>query len=104
MPFEPIRRIIRTRVDKPGSPDAGRLQAARIFEAAKLALVRLWGEARAATVEPVSFKDGVLKMRTGNAAAFGEGRRMAATWRAETNRELGGAVVAEVVLVLQSGP
>ena len=72
------------------------------FEAAALALGTALGRGSAATVEPVESGTG-FPVRTGNAAAFG-GRRMAAAWRAETNRELGGAVVARGRPSCYTGP
>lgn len=97
MSFDSIRKILPSVVRDRGI--APQLQTRRVLEEAMIVLRGLWGEDRAATVQPVSFHEGTLKLATTSAAALQEMRIHQIAIVNELNRKLGERLVRSVVLV-----
>ncbi len=60
MAFQSIRRILPGAIRSAGI--TRQVTAARVIEVARQSVVRLWGEERAAYVEPLAFQEGELKI------------------------------------------
>ena len=61
----------------------------RVLEESKTALIRIWGEDRAACVEMVSFADGELVIHVTSSSALAMLRTVTVPWINEINRVLG---------------
>ncbi len=97
MPFEPIRRILPKAIQSAGI--SRQVNAARVIEDATGLIKNLWGEKKAAYVQPVSFSEGVLKIRALAPIALQELRLWETRIQNELNRSLGSAVVKRLQLV-----
>lgn len=96
MSLEPLRHILsRTIRTAATSTD---LQIARVFDVSKTVLARLWGDERAAYVQPVSFKEGTLKMETASPAAKQQLGIDSIRFKNEINRQLDRQVVKTVLV------
>lgn len=94
MSFEPIRRIVAKSLSDPRRTRD--LQIARVFETARVVLLRLWGEERAAYVTPLSFREGVLKLETTSPSAKQQLALDLPRLKNEMNRQLGGQIVKTI--------
>lgn len=95
MSFESLRKIVsRTIVASPVSKD---LQIARISEAFRLVLDRLWGSERASLVSFVSFREGTLKCESVSPAAKQQMSVESVRIQNELNRQLGGKIVHTII-------
>jgi hypothetical protein len=65
------------------------VSATRVLEESKTALIRIWGEDRAAFVEMVSFADGELVIHVTSSSALAMLRTVTVPWINEINRVLG---------------
>lgn len=74
------------------------LRARRVVAAAALVLEKLWGPERAAYIEPLSFKEGLLKMQSASAAALQQLRIEETRFVNELNRHLGERAVLKIYL------
>lgn len=95
MSLEPIRRFLPRALQTAGIAD--KVTAARVLLEAKQALIRLWGEEKAAYVDMVSFAEGALKVRSSAGAAIQELKMNAVRFQNEINRALGTKVVKKIV-------
>ena len=96
MAFQSIRRIIPQAIQKAGIDSE--VSAARVLDEAKNALVRIWGEERAAYVEPSSFKDGDLRLTIRSASAAQMFRTIESQVRNEVNRAIGQQRVRRIIM------
>lgn len=96
MAFDSIRKILPSVVR--GRGIAPQLQTRRVLEEAMTVLRSLWGEERAALVQPVSFHEGVLKLSSSSAGAMQEMRVHHVAILNEINRKLGERLVRSIVL------
>lgn len=96
MGFESLRHIVTRTVRNPQTTRD--LQVARIFDATKVILFKMWGEERAAYVTVVSFKEGTLKCETTSPSA----KQLLVTdmprIKNEINRQLGDIIVKSIVI------
>ena len=98
MSFDALRNIIAQRM-RATDQQSGELRIARIFDAWRDILTKLWGVERAVLVEPVSFKEGVLKISTASPAAKQQLTVEQVRLMNELNRRLGGKVVQKLMIV-----
>ncbi len=96
MSFESLRRIVSRTVRNPQTSKD--LQIARIFDAARTVLRKLWGEERSALIDPISFKEGILKFATFSPAAKQQLTVEAPRIKNEINRQLGTVIVHSIVI------
>jgi len=96
MGFESLRHIVTRTVRNPKT--AHDLQVARIFDATKVVLSKLWGEERAAYITVVSFKEGALKCETSSPSAKQLFGTDVPRLRNEINRQLGDGIVKTIVI------
>ncbi|MFH1078639.1 MAG: DUF721 domain-containing protein [Patescibacteria group bacterium] len=94
MPFEPIKRILPAVVASHGM--TSQLRVRRVLETALPTLVGLWGEERAASVRPVSFKEGELKLEVRSAPALQELRMDETRLMNGINRAVGERAVVRI--------
>ncbi len=100
MSFEPIKRILPIAIRMAG---IGRqVTAVRVVETAKETLVALWGEEKAAFVEPLSFSGGTLRISTGSGSALQELKLWEIRLLNEINRRLGSKSVVALQFVSRS--
>jgi len=92
--FEPLSRILPKAINRAGI--SKQVTAARVVEKAAHVLRALWGEEKAAHVEMVSFKDGVLKLKTHSGPASQELKLWELRLVNQMNRELGSRVVQKL--------
>lgn len=97
MTFQSIRKIIPTTIQKAGI--TRQVTAVRVLEVARESITRLWGEEKAAFVQPVSFAEGTLKLAARAPAAAQELRVWETRLQNEINRALGSRVVVTLRFV-----
>lgn len=95
MSFEPIKRILPKAIQQMGI--VRQVTAARVMETAKETITALWGEDKAAFVEPISFASGTLKIASASGSALQELKLWEVRLLNEINRRLG----AKSVIALQ---
>ncbi len=91
MPFQPIGSILSRAIRKAGITE--QVTAAQVLEETKKTLQRLWGEEKAAWIEPLSFREGLLRVRSLSAAATQEWKMTEIRILNEVNRVLGSRIV-----------
>lgn len=96
MSFESLRHIVTRTVRNPKT--SSDLQVARIFDAAKVVLSKMWGDERAAYVAIVSFKEGALKCETTSPSAKQLLQTDLPRFKNEINRQLGDSIVKSIVI------
>lgn len=74
------------------------LRARQVVAAAVLVLEKLWGPERAAYIEPLSFKEGVLKMQSASATAIQQLKLEETRFLNELNRHLGERAVFKIYI------
>jgi hypothetical protein len=94
MPFHSIRRILPSAIR--GAGIERQVTAVQVVQEAQAALVRLWGEEKAAYVQAQSFHEGVLKMKALAPAALQELKMIAPRLKNEINRGLGSHTVKDM--------
>ena len=95
MSFQPIKRILPKAMQ-----DAGiqrQVTSARVLEEAKLAVIRLWGEEKAAYIHAVSFGEGTLKLQALAPAALQELKMWETRLLNEVNRALGSKTIHKLI-------
>lgn len=97
MALEPIRRLIPGAIRSAGI--SNQATAARAMYEAQQAILRLWGEEKAAYVHIVSFAEGALKIRSHSGAALQELTMQRVHIQNEINRALGTKIVNRIVCV-----
>lgn len=95
MAFQSIRRLLPNAIQSAGLNEP--VTTVRVLEEARLALIRLWGEERAAFVTPLSFQTGVLKLQVRAPSALQELRLMETRLQNEINRALGEKKIINLV-------
>lgn len=98
MPFEPIRRILPQAIQSAGI--SRQVTSARVIEEAGQALVRLWGEEKAAYIQIISFQEGILKCKALAPVAMQELKVWEVRFQNEINRVLGSRAIMSIRVVL----
>jgi hypothetical protein len=97
MAFQPIRRILPEAIRQAGIDE--QVSSVRILTLAQSLLEKLWGPEKAAYIEWISYKDGVLRIRSQAAAALQELRIWEVRLVNEINRELRLKKVVKIIQV-----
>ena len=87
MAFQSIRRILPSAIQHAGIERE--VKAQRVLDVAKQVLVRMWGDEKAAFLQPISFMEGTLKFRASSPVALQEFRAWETRLRNEMNHQLG---------------
>jgi hypothetical protein len=95
MAFQPIRRILPEAIRQAGIGD--QISNVRILTLAKETLERFWGEEKAGYIEWISYKEGVLRLRSHAPAAKQELKAWEIRFLNELNRALGGKRVTKLM-------
>jgi hypothetical protein len=95
MAFQPIRSLLPQAIRQAGIDE--QVSSVRILTLAKETLQKFWGEEKAAYVEWVSFKDGVLRVRCQAPAAKQELKVWEVRLLNELNHALGGRRVLKLM-------
>jgi hypothetical protein len=96
MGFEPLKRVLPSVVRSHGI--GKQVEARQVLERSMVVLRALWGDDRAVSVAPVSFREGVLKFESTSAPALQLLRVEEAKIRNAINRDLGSLVVRKLDL------
>jgi hypothetical protein len=97
MSFESLRRIVSRAVDR--SPISKDLQIARVSEAFRIVLDRLWGSERASLITFVSLREGILKCESTSPAAKQQMSVENVRIQNEVNRQLGDKVIHKILTI-----
>lgn len=95
MAFQPIRRILPEAIRKAGIDE--QISSVQILTLAKDTLQKFWGPEKAQYIEWVSYKDGVIRLRSHAPAARQELRAWEVRFLNELNRALGRKKVTRLV-------
>jgi hypothetical protein len=97
MSLEPIRRFLPGAIRSAGISEQA--TTARVIYESQQAIVRLWGEEKAAYLRIVSFSEGTLKIASSSGAALQELNMQRVRIQNEINRTLGTKVVGKILSV-----
>ena len=95
MAFQPIRRILPEAIRQAGIDE--QVSSVRILSLTKETVERFWGREKAAYIEWISWKDGVIRIKTLSPVALQEMRMWEVRILNEVNRLIGSKKVLKIV-------